>query len=87
MTGNAFLHVMMPETRQKYDIEGLWLLGDDSQTDQGQDEGGGAGDFEWVKELRLKRENERSTQQATPSNSDQKTAKTPTKDNEYDWIN
>ncbi|XP_062580721.1 uncharacterized protein LOC134242632 [Saccostrea cucullata] len=54
--GNAFLHVMMPDTRQRYDLEGLWMPGEgraDQDGGEGEEE---TGEFDWIKEFRLQRE-------------------------------
>ena len=78
---------MMPETRLKYDIEGLWLFGD-QKTDQ-EEESDFIGDFDWVKELQLKRDNANSTQESQESGSKKNTKsnRTASKEEDNDWIN
>ncbi|XP_061170235.1 uncharacterized protein LOC133179496 [Saccostrea echinata] len=81
--GNAFLHVMMPETRQKYDLEGLWMSGE-YNVDQEEEEGEEIGQFEWIKEFRLQREKVHNTQGSKAGESTVKTTNTEKKQEELD---
>lgn len=85
--GNAFLHVMMPQTRQRYDIEGLWLSGDAMIDRDLEDEVDFVGDFDWVKDLQLKRGGAKSEKQSSSENPSAKpSSKTTNTEEDIEWI-
>lgn len=83
--GNAFLHVMMPQTRQRYDIEGLWLSGDALIDRDQEEEEDFIGDFDWVKDLQLNKDSARSEKE-TSSKSAKPSGKTANSEDDFEWI-
>lgn len=78
---------MMPQTRQRYDIEGLWLSGDAMIDRDLEDEVDFVGDFDWVKDLQLKRGGAKSEKQSSSENPSAKpSSKTTTTEEDIEWI-
>lgn len=84
--GNAFLHVMMPQTRQRYDIEGLWLSGDALIDRDLEDEVDFVGDFDWVKDLQLNRGAKSEKQSSSENPSAKPSSKTTNTEEDIEWI-
>lgn len=85
--GNAFLHVMMPQTRQRYDIEGLWLSGDALTDRDLEDETDFVGDFDWVKDLQLNRGGAKSVKDSSSESPSAKpSSKTANTEEDIEWI-
>lgn len=78
---------MMPQTRQRYDIEGLWLS-DDALTDRDlEDEADFVGDFDWVKELQLNRGGAKSVKDSSSESPSAKpSSKTANTEEDIEWI-
>lgn len=85
--GNAFLHVMMPQTRQRYDIEGLWLSGDALIDRDLEDEADFVGDFDWVKDLQLNKGSAKSVEESSSASPSAKSSsKKSNTEEDIEWI-
>lgn len=78
---------MMPQTRQRYDIEGLWLSGDALIDRDLEDEADFVGDFDWVKDLQLNKGSAKSVEESSSASPSAKSSsKKSNTEEDIEWI-